>query len=131
MTPFKYLKTFESFDSIQDTENMAVVDYTQIADQITALIRKYNFRIAKEDSINFTIVKEFTPNSGIEFNQIQEQAEEIMQLVPTTTGHSILWGSNTTNKDKSNALRNGYFKMNKSGVSKKLLKLLIFYKLPD
>ena len=101
-------------------------DYAQIADQIKSLTEKNGFTIVDKgtDTTIFCLNKSFTPGSKMEFNQAETQAEEIMQLVKTTSPGST-WGTVTGTIGGVSAVNDGRFILNKSGVSKKLLKLLI------
>lgn len=70
-----------------------------------------------------TLEKSFTPEDLSAYMSTENAANHIFSLAPMTTPGSV-WGSDSGSIGGAIACQNGYFKLNKSGVSKRILNAL-------
>ena len=71
----------------------------------------------------FTITKEIKPNNNDDFNTADMEYYTILSMLPTTSPGSS-WGTEGGGIGAYSAIKDGLFKMNKSGGSKRVLTAL-------
>lgn len=68
-----------------------------------------------------TIFKHFEKGSNDHYVRCDQEYDDILDLIPTTTYGSV-WGTDGSGVGAISALKHGCFVMNKSGVSKRFCK---------
>jgi hypothetical protein len=71
----------------------------------------------------FTITKKIQPNNNDDFNTADMEYYTILSMLPTTSPGSS-WGTEGGGIGAYSAIKDGLFKMNKSGGSKRVLTAL-------
>lgn len=115
----------EFTESCRVTEARLSPDQTQaIAQEIADLCKKLGWKYdVRPGGDVLTITKEFTPGDRDEFVQADGEYYDILSLLPTSSSGST-WGTDGSGIGALSAIKNGLFRMNKSGGNKTVLKKL-------
>ena len=96
---------------------------TEIATEIVNMTNSLGWKIHSVNSNVLTITKSFTPGDMDEFVKADGEYFSILGLLPQTQPGSM-WGTDGGGVGGIGAHRSGYFRMNKSGGSKRVLSAL-------
>lgn len=97
-------------------------DFKASATRLRQLASEYGFTVEARGCI-VSVTKRITPNDGAAFADAETGASILLDLAPQTQPGSV-WGTDGLSIGGLSAMRSGVFKMNKSGVSKRMISAL-------